>query len=117
MLGEGKALGKLGHPNVVTIVECFETDNTVALVLEFIEGGSLADRIEDQGAIPWQTAVSWMDGILKGLGAIHRAGLIHRDIKPDNVLLATDEDDGHLTPKVTDLGIAHDESGTRLTRA
>jgi serine/threonine protein kinase len=50
VLGEGKALGKLGHANVVSIFECFETDNTVALVLEFIEGGSLADRIEADGA-------------------------------------------------------------------
>ena len=93
----------------------FETSNSVALVLEFIQGGSLCDRIESEGAYEWQEAVRLIDGILKGLGALHRSGIVHRDMKPDNVLLAVDHD-GEVTPKVTDLGIAHDESATRLTR-
>ena len=84
-------------------------------MLEFIQGGSLCDRIESKGAYEWQDAVRLIDGILKGLGALHRSGIVHRDMKPDNVLLAVDHD-GEVTPKVTDLGIAHDESATRLTR-
>ena len=115
-IGEGKALGRVSHSNVVAIHECLETDDTVALVLEFVASGSLADRIDAHGAVKWQTAAAWMADILRGLGALHRAGLVHRDLKPDNVLMAVDED-GRVTPKLTDLGVAHDESATRITRA
>ena len=88
MISEGKALGKLAHQNVVQIFDFFEADNTVALVLEFVEGGSIADRIEADGALPEGEVVELMTGVLHGLDALHDQGMIHRDIKPDNVLLS-----------------------------
>ena len=98
VLKEAITLGRIDHRNVVRIIECFETSNSVALVLEFIQGGSLCDRIESKGAYEWQEAVRLIDGILKGLGALHRSGIVHRDMKPDNVLLAVDHD-GEVTQK------------------
>ena len=98
----------------MTIHDCFETERPW-LWRWSLSPAAAADVVNAEGAVPWNRAVALMDGTLKGLRAIHRAELVHRDIKPDNVLLAEDED-GDTLPKITDLGIAHDQEGTRLTR-
>jgi tRNA A-37 threonylcarbamoyl transferase component Bud32 len=99
---ECRAMGRLsGNPNVVTVYQAdYTATNRPYLIMELIEGGSLADLLARQGRLPWEQAV---DLVLPLCGAIrhaHREGVLHRDIKPDNILL----DNG--APKLTDFGIA-----------
>ena len=114
ILREAQALGQIRHSRVINIHDCIESDGTIALILELAEGGSLADRIAESAPLAWQQSCIHMDGMLRGLGAMHRAGLIHRDVKPHNVLFARD-DNGDWATKITDLGIAHHQENTRLT--
>ena len=110
MMREAKALSRMKHVNVVGIHDQFEHGGKVVLALEFVEGGDLEGRLE-RGALPWRQACEIAVGVLRGLTALHAAGLVHRDLKPGNILM-----DGE-TPKITDLGVAHDEAGGGLTRA
>ncbi|MDP6944249.1 MAG: serine/threonine-protein kinase, partial [Myxococcota bacterium] len=108
---EAEALARLSHPNVVDIYDVLDHAMTLALVIEFIEGGTLTDRLAD-GAMPWEQALIFVVGILRGLQALHDVGLIHRDMKPDNVLIDAKSE----TPKITDLGVAHDAAGRGMTQ-
>ena len=112
-LKEAKALGLVSQRNVVSVMDCFETESTIGLVMEFVADGCLATHLVGQGALPPVEVVGLMRGILRGLTAIHKSGLVHRDIKPDNILLARDDDE--WVPKIADLGVAHNVEGTRLT--
>lgn len=113
---EARAMARLRHPNVVEIHNSFEHKGGLVLDLELVEGGSLADHLhipgENTGAkLPLEQAVRTACGVLEGLSALHSVGLVHRDLKPGNVLMTPDG-----LPKVTDLGIAHDGEGRALTR-
>jgi len=85
----------------------------VVLVLEFVDGGTLEDRIAAAGPLPDGDVRTIASGLLNALGAFHAHALVHRDVKPSNVLLTRDG-----TPKLTDLGVSLDASGERerLTR-
>ncbi len=107
---EARILASIEHPNVVQVRNVFEEGDVLAMELEFMPGGDLLSAIPN-GGMPETEAVRIMGAVLSGLGAIHDAGLVHRDIKPDNVLLS-----GNSTPKVTDLGIAHDPGAREKTR-
>ncbi|HUZ44441.1 MAG TPA: protein kinase [Acidimicrobiales bacterium] len=98
---EARAAAALAHPNVVSIFDVGEeVDGRPYIVMELVEGGNLAERA---ARLPLTTAeaVGLMQGVLSGLGAAHEAGLLHRDIKPGNILLARDG-----SAKVADFGIA-----------
>ncbi len=99
---EAQALGRLRHPNVIEIHNFFDHQGGLVLDLELVEGGDLEEAIPS-GGLPVATACDLMRGILRGLDALHGAGLVHRDLKPANILLSEDG-----LPKVADLGIAHD---------
>jgi urea transport system substrate-binding protein len=99
-LAEAKAAGKLNHPNVVAIHEICQDGHSYYLVLEFVEGGSLSDWLS-RGALSVLDATQAMIDSCKGLGAAHAAGLIHRDVKPANLMRAADG-----TIKVADFGLA-----------
>ncbi|MGI9614900.1 MAG: serine/threonine-protein kinase, partial [Acidimicrobiales bacterium] len=100
---ERRAMGVLsGHPNIVTIYRTGTTGNSPYLVMEFLGGGSLADRLLQGPAIPWQEAVNIGTALADAIEASHRAGVLHRDIKPANVLLS---DTG--VAKLGDFGIAN----------
>ncbi len=103
---ERRAMGVLsGHPNIVTIYRTGTTGGSPYLVMEFLGGGSLADRLHHGPPIPWQEAVNIGTSLADAIDAAHRAGVFHRDIKPANVLLS---DTG--VPKLGDFGIANVEA-------
>ena len=97
---EAQILASLNHPNIAAIYGIEETDGTRALVLELVEGPTLADRIS-KGPIPLDEALSIAKQIAEALEAAHEAGVIHRDLKPANIKV---REDG--TVKVLDFGLA-----------
>jgi serine/threonine-protein kinase len=109
MQREALALERIRHPNVVAIHNVFEFERIVGLELEFVHGGSLADRL-DREPLPLDRSLELMAGILRGLGAVHAAAVTHRDLKPANILLTPDG-----VPKIADFGIARDETMWTLT--
>jgi len=89
-----------GHPNVLPIIDADVFDGQVVIVSEYADGGSLADRIKREGKLSLQKAVEITIGILNGLEFLHSRKIIHRDIKPQNILLQGD------TPRLADFGIS-----------
>jgi serine/threonine protein kinase len=110
MRQEAVALRRVDHPNVVGLFDAFEVGNQFALALELVAGGTLARHIGREG-LPYRQVINLLQGVLAGLEAIHQAELIHRDIKPDNVLLSAAG-----VPKLADLGIARDQQQQGGTR-
>jgi len=104
---EAKALGALSHVNLAGIYGVEEQDGATYLVLEYVEGETLADRL-DRGALPLDEALELAVQIAAGVEAAHDAGIVHRDLKPDNIKLTPEGQ-----AKVLDFGLARtDESGT-----
>jgi len=108
---EGEALRKLNHPNIVKILATVEENGQHYLVMEYVGGGSLRDLMDEYGQLPIQNILEVALDLADALTRAHRLHIIHRDIKPDNVLLAEDG-----TPRLTDFGVAHIEDRTRLTQ-
>lgn len=105
---ERLALGSLsGHPHIVNVHRSGRTDDDEPfLVMEFCQQGSMADRLEATGPIPWPRATTLAIQIAGGLETAHRAGIVHRDIKPANILLSNLGE-----PKLADFGIARMHGG------
>lgn len=105
------AAERIAHPNIVPVLGHGQEGGLPYLVQRLIPGGSLADRIAQQGPLDVPTTVTLAAGAAAGLDALHAGGLVHRDIKPANLLL---DDDG--TPYVSDFGLAKDSQASNLTR-
>jgi serine/threonine protein kinase len=105
---EARLAAGLSHPNLVKVYD-FGEDERPYLVMEYVEGGTLADRIAGETA-PELDPDRLARELLGALDHIHSAGIVHRDIKPGNVLIAPDG-----SARVTDFGIAQPEGATRLT--
>ena len=101
-LGEARAAAKLKHPNIVTIYAVDEDGDMPFIVMEYIRGKSLALLIAEEGRLPPAVAARIAEQILAALGHAHREGIIHRDVKPGNVLL----DDQNALVKLVDFGLA-----------
>ncbi|HEX3051830.1 MAG TPA: serine/threonine-protein kinase, partial [Aggregatilineaceae bacterium] len=108
---EGQALSRLNHPNIVKVLTTFEENKQHYLVMEYVGGGSLRDMLDMQGKLPVDRVLNIALDLADALTRAHRLHIIHRDIKPDNVLLAEDG-----TPRLTDFGVAHLGDRTRLTQ-
>jgi serine/threonine protein kinase len=103
---------RLSHPNIVRVLESGETDGRAYIVLEYVDGGSLADELLRNGPLPAERVAALGAQAAAGLAHAHACGLVHRDIKPLNLLLGSDG-----TLKISDFGVARTLDGTRLTQA
>jgi serine/threonine-protein kinase len=107
---EAELARRLSHPNVVRVLGSGETDGRAFIVLEFVECGNLAEELARAGPLSRERVAELGAQAAAGLAHAHERGLVHRDVKPQNLLLAADG-----TLKVSDFGIAHAVDGTRLT--
>ncbi|MFC9737333.1 Stk1 family PASTA domain-containing Ser/Thr kinase [Streptomyces noursei] len=97
---EAKSVARLSHPNVVGVFDQGTDGTYVYLAMEYVAGCTLRDVLRERGALQPRAALDILEPILAALGAAHRAGLVHRDMKPENVLIG---DDGRV--KVADFGL------------
>ena len=107
---EGEALRKLNHPNIVKVLAALEENDQHYLVMEYVGGGSLADLLKRQPQLPIERVIAIGLELSDALSRAHHLDIIHRDIKPGNILLAEDG-----TPRLTDFGLAHIGSYPALT--
>ncbi len=116
---EARLASRLSHPNAVGVIDFgHDADGTLFLVMALIEGPTLRQRIRDRGPLPWREAVRVACRICAALRAAHALGLVHRDLKPGNVLLQSV--DGREEPVVIDFGLARifdDDDDDAITRA
>src|SRR5436309_15548790 len=105
---EARAVAQLSHPNVVGVIDAGEDEGRPYIVFECVEGETLKDRIRRMGRLPITEAIAYGIEIARALGAAHARHIVHRDVKPQNVLL-----DEEGSAKATDFGIARtlDEEG------
>ncbi len=108
---EGRALARLSHPNVVTLIDRGSTETDDYLVFEYVEGRSLKEIVKDN-PLDVAEAGRILGQVAEGLAAAHQAGIVHRDVKPQNILI---DRNGHA--KVTDFGIATGPDWTKVTKA
>jgi serine/threonine protein kinase len=99
---EGEVLRKLNHPNIVKVLATIEDEGQHYIVMEYVPGGSLADLLKRQPQLPIERVLTIALELSDALARAHHLNVIHRDIKPGNILLAEDG-----TPRLTDFGMAH----------
>ncbi len=111
---ERQLMGQLGsHPNIISVFDSGYTDQDEAyIVMELASEGSVRSELDRRGQFPWDDAVALMAPIATAVAAAHARGIVHRDIKPDNILI-----DDYGNPRLTDFGIAALTSGATSTQA
>ena len=105
---EARALARFDHPNVVRVHRYFTAHDTGFLVMEYVDGGSLGDLLRRKGTLSEAEVERHVLPVLDGLEQLHEAGLLHRDIKPDNIAVRSDS-----SPVLVDFGAARHEVGAR----
>jgi serine/threonine-protein kinase len=111
-IGEAKSVARLSHPNIVGVYDQGSDGHYLYLAMEYVPGQTLRALLRERGWLPWQEALNVIDPVLAGLAAAHQAGIVHRDVKPENVLLTAD---GRV--KVVDFGLARASAAVGNTRA
>jgi eukaryotic-like serine/threonine-protein kinase len=104
-LREGECAARVSHPNVINVHDVGVEDGVPYLVMDFLRGETLDHKLAREGSLPIEMAVDLMLPIFDAVEHVHRAGVIHRDVKPSNILLVR-RDDGTLMPKLVDFGVA-----------
>jgi serine/threonine-protein kinase len=107
---EARSVAQLSHPHIVGVIDAGEEDGRPYIVLEYVEGETLKERIRRMGRLPIDEAIAYAIEIARALGAAHARQIVHRDIKPQNVLV-----DEEGSAKVTDFGIARSLEEEGLT--
>lgn len=107
---EARVCAQLSHENIVAIYGFYVDPELTMLVLEYVDGDNLGSVIKRYGSLPWAISLSILAGVLTGLKHSHSKGVVHRDIKPDNILISKD---GRV--KITDFGLATLEDAPKLT--
>ena len=107
---EARAVAQLSHPNVVGVIDAGDDDGHPYIVFEYVPGQTLKRRVDELGRLPLDEATAYAIEVGRGLAAAHAARLVHRDVKPQNVLI-----DSEGRAKVTDFGIARSLEGHGLT--
>ncbi|HXD81966.1 MAG TPA: serine/threonine-protein kinase [Candidatus Acidoferrum sp.] len=105
---EAQAIAQMRHPNIVNVYDFGEHDGVPYMIIEFVPGGSLANKLSN-GPLDTATALKYLRGIAAGLDHAHGLGIVHRDVKPANVLLEKDD-----TPVLADFGLAKLLQGSSL---
>jgi len=108
---EARAVASLSHPNIVSIYDVGQENNTPYLVMEYVEGEDLKTRIQREGALEPKKAVEIALQVLEALDHAHRHNIVHRDIKSQNILLTKD-----MRAKLTDFGIARETTAATVTQ-
>ncbi len=104
MLAEGRMQATLAHTNILAVRDVLDVDGSPGLLMDLVKGGSLADLMEKRGALEPELRDRLFTATVKGVAAAHKCEMVHRDLKPGNILLA--EVDGELVPKIADFGLA-----------
>jgi serine/threonine-protein kinase len=108
---EAKAAGRLSHPNIVTIYDVGKSGDVAYIAMELLEGRELRDIMNDRGLLPVDQVLDIVAQVALGLSYAHENGIVHRDVKPSNIMLVRD---GHA--KITDFGIARMTSSAVRTQ-
>ena len=111
-IGEAKSVARLSHQNVVAVFDQGADGPFLYLAMEYVPGRTLKEVLRDSGRFSPAAALEIMTGVLDGLAAAHASGIVHRDVKPENVLLTAD---GRV--KVADFGLARAQAAAGHTRA
>jgi eukaryotic-like serine/threonine-protein kinase len=111
-VAEARSIARLSHPNVVTVYDQGADGRTLYLAMEYVPGETLRDLLASRGQLRPREALDIMESVLAGLAAAHEAGIAHRDVKPENVLIGAPR-----TVKVADFGLARLLSGTSHTKS
>jgi serine/threonine protein kinase len=114
-LREGRAGARVRHPNVIDVIDVGTHGDAAYLVLEYLEGENLNTYLEREGALPVAAIADIMIPVVSALAAVHDVGIVHRDVKPENIFLTRNKAGG-LEPKVLDFGISKwQDEQVRLT--
>jgi serine/threonine-protein kinase len=115
-LQEMRLTAELRHAHVVDVLDLGEDDNGIPyLVMELLHGRSLQEELESHGTLGFERTLEILLPVMEALGAVHGAGVVHRDVKPDNIFLHVDPR-GNVVPKLLDFGIAKSDHATHSTR-
>ncbi len=114
---EARTAAEIRHPNVVEVSDFGNEGGQLYLVMEYLQGEALTDMIERDSPVSPTNILRVLDPVMRALVVLHRKGIVHRDIKPDNIYLAIEEEDGAPVPKLLDFGIAkRTQDEVRLTQ-